>query len=161
MNSCIGSLILLPFAGVWMLTIKFVDSCIKKSDALRSVSILISLLSGGASLYLGYVIGPVVGWFIMGAGVFVAIVGTWRSLVVSKEQIELEEFAEKLNQAQQKEERKQIKAEARDILQRGIILDYQRLDQLCEALNAMYKYDNEAFDLSWDLQKLKRKLLKK
>jgi len=95
MRFILGWLILIPFAGAWWLTIKIVDACIKKSDALRPLGILVSLIVGGGSVIAGYFIGPIVGWLIMASGVLVAIGGTWRSLVVTKAQMQLEERTDK------------------------------------------------------------------
>jgi len=159
-RGCIGWLILLPFVGAWWLTIKIVDACIKKSDALRPLGIIISLLVGGGSIYAGYSIGPIVGWFIMGAGGLVAIIGVWRSLVVTKEYIEAEELSEKLDKERKEEERSWAKAEAKKILEQGKIDDYERLNMICNILEDR-KSGMEEIGLFYKLEELKKKQAKR
>lgn len=156
MAGCLGWLILLPFAGAWWLTIKIVDACIKKSDAMRPLGILVSLLVGGGSIVAGYYIGPIVGWFIMGVGGLVAIIGVWRSLVVTKEYIEMEELNGKLEKERKEEEQEEAKGKAKEILELGVIDDFKLVDWICNILDKI-KFDNEAFNLSWDLKELKKK----
>jgi hypothetical protein len=71
-----GWFILLTFSGAWALTLKIVDACVKKSGALRPLGIVVSILVGGGSIFAGYFIGPIVGWFIMAVGGLVAVGGT-------------------------------------------------------------------------------------
>lgn len=91
-----GLLIFLPFVGVSWLAFKIVDACIKKGGLMRLLGILVSLIIGGSSVAAGYFIGPIVGWTIMALGGFVIVVGSWRSLVVTKEDVELQELEEEL-----------------------------------------------------------------
>lgn len=151
MRFIIGLLILLPFAGAFWLTIKIVDACIKKSGILRLFGILISLAVGGGSIYAGYHIGPIVGWFIMAIGGLVAIVGTWRSLVVTKEQVELEELTEKLDKERKTWEQELARERAKEILEQGEIDDYQDVDWICNVLTGN-RYDSESAEL---LERLK------
>jgi uncharacterized membrane protein len=115
----------LPFAGIWWLTFKIIDACIKKSNALRPLGIIVSILVGGGSVVAGYFIGPIVGWFIMGIGGIVAIVGVWRSLSATKEYIEIEKQQEELEKTQKQEEENWAKEEAKKILKQGEIYDFQ------------------------------------
>jgi len=155
MGFILGWLILLPFAGAWWLTIKIVDACIKKSDALRPLGILISLFVGGGSIVAGYFIGPIVGWFIMACGALVVIIGTWRSLAAAKEEVELEELTEKVEEERKRQGQKWAKEEAKKMLEQGKIDDHERLDSVCNILDDA-KFDTQAFRLSDDLKKLRR-----
>jgi len=160
MRGCIGWLILLPFAGAWWLTIKIVDACIKKSDALRPVGILISLLVGGGSIAAGYFIGPIVGWLIMGIGGLVAIIGVWRSVVVTKEYIGAEELSEKLDEERKSWEEELARERAKEILEQGEIDNSQDVDWICSVLDKV-KFDSEAYELSLNLKELKKKKSKR
>ena len=104
MSRLIGWLILLPFAGVFWLTWKAVNACAKKGGFLRLIGALLSLVVGGFSIYAGWQIGPIVGWFIMVCGGGLAIFGTWRVLTATKEELEWEELEEKLNKEMKKVE---------------------------------------------------------
>ena len=156
MRFIIGLLILLPFAGAWWLTIKIVDACIKKSDALRPLGIVVSLLVGGGSIYAGYFIGPIVGWLIMGAGGLVAIGGVFRSLGATKENIEEEELEKKQEKEWKEFEQEWAKSSAKKILEQGEIDDYERADKICNILDRI-GFDTEAAALSQNLKDLKKK----
>jgi len=155
-RGCLGFLILLPFAGAWWLTIKIVDASIKKSDALRPLGILISLAVGGGSVYAGYYIGPIVGWFIMAVGVIVAIVGTWRSLAVTRYQVEQEELTERLEKERKEEAWRAVKEIAKGMLAQDRIDDLQTYKQIVHILE-QEPLDGEASDLVSRLNKLKKK----
>ena len=167
MRVWIGWLILLPFAGAWWLTIKIVDACIKKSDALRPWGIIISLLVGGASIYAGYFIGPIVGWVIMGAGGLVAIIGVWRSLVVAKYQVEQEWLEGLVGKGQlRKSDQEKLdnmwnsaKEEAINILKQGKIEDYEKFSLVSSTL-AHHGNDSESHELFGELRKLEWKSTK-
>ncbi len=160
MSGCIGWLILMPFVGVWWLTIKAVDACIKKSNTLRPVGIIISLLVGAGSIYAGYSIGPIVGWFIMACGGFIAVLGVWRSMVVTREYMEAEKLEEKLEKERNKEEQEVAIKEAKEILEQGEIDDYERVDWICSVLDRI-KFSWEGINLSEDLKQLKQKQIKR
>jgi hypothetical protein len=167
-SGCIGWFILLPFAGAWWLTIKVIDACIKKSSALRPLGIILSLAVGGGSIVAGYFIGPIVGWFIMAVGGLVVVIGTWRSLVVTRQQVqlaEIEEFREKLFKGQQlselEEERwgkmwKSAREEARELVGRGKIDNRERFEFISSIL-LLHGSDSESYQLYSELKKLERK----
>ena len=152
MNRVLGFLILLPFAGVWWLTFKIIDACIKRSDALRPLGIIISIFVGGGSVYAGYFIGPLVGWFIMVIGFLVAIGGVWRSLTVTKEYIEIEKQRDEQEKSSKKEEENWAKEEAKKILKRGKIDDLQFANGIYSIL------DKPGGGLSWEVINLKSDL---
>ncbi|MBM3119290.1 MAG: zinc ribbon domain-containing protein [Chloroflexi bacterium] len=104
MHFCLGWLILLPFAGAFWLTIKVTDACIKIGGIMRLLGALLSLLVGGLSVFAGWQIGPIVGWFIMVCGGGLAIFGSWRVLTTTKEELELEELEEKLDKEMKRDE---------------------------------------------------------
>jgi len=156
----LGWLILMPFAGAAWLTLKLVDSCIRKGGFMRLLGIFTCLLVGGGSIIAGYFIGPIVGWVIMGIGGLIVIVGILRSLTMTKEEIVLEELTEKSEKELQEHERELVKAEARRILEQGKIDDYKRSDLICKYLDRL-KFDTESFNLSWDLNKLKKEQIKR
>ena len=164
MRVWIGWLILLPFAGAWWLTIKIVDVCIKKSDALRPLGIIISLLVGGASIYAGYLIGPIVGWVIMGVGGLVAIIGVWRSLVVAKYQVEREWLEGLVGKGQLRKSDQEkwenmwisAKEEAKSMLKQDEIDDYERFSLVRSTL-AFHGNDSESYELYGELNKLEWK----
>ena len=151
MRGCIGWLILLPFAGAIWLAYKIADACIKKGGPMRLLGVLVCLLVGGGSIYAGYHIGPIVGWFIMAIGGLVAIVGTWRNLVVTKEQVEAEELSEKLDKERKTWEQELARERAKEILEQGEIDDYQDVDWICNVLTGN-RYDSESAEL---LERLK------
>ena len=110
---CLGSLMLLPFAGATWLAIKIVDSCAKKGGRMRLVGVLASLILGGFCVGLGYwgafegytewrgtelyqVTYPVWGWIGIVIGGIIIIFFSWRALTTTKQEIELEEEEERL-----------------------------------------------------------------
>jgi len=159
MHFVIGLLILVPFALAFGLAFKIVNACIKKSDALRPVGIIVSLLVGGVSIVSGYFIGPIVGWLIMALGGLLAIFGSWRSLTMTREEVEQEEHEEKLKKENQKQQEKWAKEEAKKILEQGEISNYGQLDTILSILDDR-KSGFKASLLSCDLEILKKKLEK-
>ncbi|MCK4368290.1 MAG: hypothetical protein KAV68_01285 [Dehalococcoidales bacterium] len=155
MGCILGWLILLPFAGAIWLGYKIVDACIKKGGSMRVLGILVCIIFGGGSIYAGYFIGPIVGWFIMAIGGLLLIVGIWRSLTVTKEEVELEELQEKLD----KESKELAKEVAKKILERDKIDNYEEFNWVCDAL-AENKYDGKSIELLERLKQLKKKQAK-
>ena len=160
MHFVMGLLILAPFALAFGLAVKIVNACIKKSDALRPVGIIVSLLVGGVSIVSGYFIGPIVGWFIVVLGGLLAVFGTFRSLTMTREEVELEELEEKLEKERKQQEQDWAKEEAKKMLEQGKIDDYESLDLICNILDRR-ESDMKAFDLSWKLKELKKKQAKR
>jgi len=160
MHFVIGLLILAPFALAFWLAFKVVNACIKKSDALRPLGILVSLLVGGGSIASGYFIGPIVGWFIMVLGGLLAVFGTLRSLTMTREEVELEELEEKLEKERKQQEQNWAKEEAKKMLEQGEIDDYESFNLICNILDDP-KSDMKSFKLSWDLKELKKKQAKR
>lgn len=159
------ALFILPF---WF-ALKIVDVCIKKSNALRPIGILVSLLMAGILIVWGYVfvtedydlsakIGWS-GWLGMALGVVLAILGTRRSLIRTRKEIKLEEHEEKLEKENQKQQEKWAKEEAKKILEQGEISNYGQLDTILSILDNP-KSGFKASNLSCDLEILKRKLEK-
>ena len=155
MGSCLGYLILLPFAGVIWLGYKIVDACIKKGGSIRVLGIFVCIIFGGGSIYAGYLIGPIVGWFIMAIGGLLIIVGIWRSLTVTKQDIELEE-EERLKKESKEEAWRAVKEMAREILAQDRIDDFVRFGQIVQILE-QEPLDGEASELVSQLKKLEKK----
>lgn len=95
MGNILGYLILLPFVGAILLGYKAVDVCIKKGGNMRALGILVCIIIGGGSIYAGFFIGPIVGWFIMFMGGALIVAGIWRSIALNREDLDLEEKIEK------------------------------------------------------------------
>lgn len=110
---CLGWVLIAPFGGLAFAAIKVVNYSIKKGK--KSLGIIISILLGGISLGLGYdlayvgwteyeglnlyqVTYPVAGWIGMVIGGGIVIGGIFRTLAMTKEQVELEELVEKLKE---------------------------------------------------------------
>lgn len=108
---CLGWVLIAPFGGLALAAIKVVNYSIKKGN--KPLGILISILLGGISLGLGYdlayvgwteyeglnlyqVTYPVAGWIGMVIGGGIIIGGIFRTLAMTKEQVELEELVENL-----------------------------------------------------------------
>lgn len=168
MRIWMGWLILLPFAAAWWLTIKIVDACIKKGGPMRILGVIVSFLVGGSSIAAGYFIGPIVGWVIMGMGGLVVVIGTWRSVAITKPQVEHEELEELTNkqlsgkqlgrQDQEKWESMWISAkeEAKTMLKQDEINDYERFILVRSTL-ARHGNDSESYELYGELNKLEWK----
>ena len=170
MRFWLGWLILLPFAGAWWLCYKIVDACIKKGGPVRLLGILVSLLVGGGSIVAGYFIGPIVGWFIMAVGVLVFVIGTWRSMVEpkpTKPQMEQEWLRGLVGKGQlgKSDQEKwenmwvSVKEEAKKMLQKEEIDDYERFSLVCSTL-ASRANDKESEELFERLRRLERKSIK-
>jgi len=116
---CIGWVLIAPFAGLGFAAVKLVNYFIKKGK--KPLGILISILLGGMSLGLGYdlayvgwteyegfsvyqVTYPVAGWIGMVLGGCIVVGGILRSLAMTKEQVEMEEFVDKLEERRRSEE---------------------------------------------------------
>jgi len=156
---CLGWLILLPFAGAIWLAYKIVDACIKKGGSMRLLGILVCLVVGGGSIVGGYFIGPIVGWFIMAIGGLLVVVGVWRSLAITKEDVELEELTEKLDKERKEETWRTVKEMAREMLAQDRIDDLERFNQIVRILE-QEPLDGEASELVSQLKKLKKKQAK-
>ncbi len=167
MRIWLGWLILLPFAGAWWLTIKIVDACIKKGGPMRLLGVIVSFLVGGGSMLAGYFIGPIVGWFIMAVGALVTVKGTWRSVVEpkpTKPQMEQEWLRGLVGKGQlgksdqEKWENMWVSAkeEAKKMLQKEEIDDYERFSLVCSTL-ASRANDSESYELYGELRKLEWK----
>jgi hypothetical protein len=108
---CLGWVLLAPFAGLAWAAIKVVDHSIKKGN--KPLGVLISILLGGISVGLGYLLAyvgwtesdglnlyqvtyPVAGWIGMVIGGGIVVGGILRTMTMTKEDVELEELAEKL-----------------------------------------------------------------
>jgi len=115
---CLGWVLIAPFGGLALAAIKVVNYSIKKGK--KALGILISLVLGGISLGLGYdlayvgwkeyegfnvyqVTYPVAGWIGMVIGGGIVIGGIFRTLAMTKEQVELEEFVDKLEERRKSE----------------------------------------------------------
>src|SRR3990172_13024372 len=154
MRIWMGWLLLLPFAGVWWLTIKIVDACIKRGGPVGLLGVIVSFLVGGGSILAGYFIGPIVGWFIMAVGGLVVVIGTWRSVVVTKLQVEREWLEGVVGKGQlgkpdqDKLENMWISAkeEAKSILEKGKIDNYERFSLVRSTL-AYHANDSESYEL--------------
>ena len=167
MRIWLGWLILLLFAGVWWLTIKIVDACIKKGGPVRLLGVIVSFLVGGGSIAAGYFIGPIVGWFIMAVGGLVVVIGTWRSVVEpkpTKPQMEQEWLRGLVGKGQlgksdqEKWENMWVSAkeEAKKMLQKEEIDDYERFSLVCSTL-ASRANDSESYELFGELREFKWK----
>jgi len=116
---CFGWVLIAPFAGLGFAAVKLVNYFIKKGK--KPLGILISILLGGISLGLGYdlayvgwteyegfnvyqVTYPVAGWIGMVLGGCTVVGGILRSLAMTKEQVEMEEFVDKLEKRRRSEE---------------------------------------------------------
>lgn len=167
----LGWLLLMPFAGAAWPAIKAVDICIKRG--MRALGFVICLLLGSFCIGLGYFLAyegymewrgaelfkvtyPVAGWIGMVIGGIAILIGTWRSVAVTKEQVELEELTERLERERKEEERNEAKKIAKGILEQGMIDNYETLDWICDAL-ARDRYDFESAELLDKLKKLKEK----
>lgn len=122
---------------------------------MRLLGALICLSVGGGSIYAGYHIGPIVGWFIMFIGGLLALFGTWRSLAMSKEGLELEELTEKMKKEIEGRDFEVAKELAEEMLNQGVIEDYEVFNWVCDILS---KGDNyfKSKNLLDDLWKLKK-----
>ena len=106
-----GWLALLLVAGVAALAVVIANACVKRDW--RLLGVLSSFIIGGISVYTGYSFGfegstevrsdgiytityPVIGWVGMIGGGLIALLGTWTSLVATKEDIEQREHSEYL-----------------------------------------------------------------
>lgn len=144
-----GWLLLLPFAGGWWLCYKIVDAN-KKGKSDRLLGVLVSLIVGASSIFAGYFIGPIVGWFIMAVGVLVLATGTWRSMVepeLTESEMEQKWLRELSNNRQQlgtADKQKldnmwiSAKEEAKTMLQQGDVDDYFRIGEVRNILMHHY-----------------------
>jgi len=115
---CLGWVLIAPFVGLGYGAFKAVDHFIKKGK--KPLGILISILLGGISVGLGYdlayvgwteyegfnlyqVTYPVAGWIGMVLGGCIVVGGILRSLAMTKEQVEMEEFVDKLEERRKSE----------------------------------------------------------
>jgi len=116
---CLGWVLIAPFGGLAFAAIKVVNYSIKKGK--KPLGIIISILLGGISLGFGYdlayvgwteyeglnlyqVTYPVAGWIGMVIGGGIVIGGIFRTLAMTKEQVELEELVEKIKERSSSDE---------------------------------------------------------
>ena len=170
---CLGWLLLMPFSIASLIAFKAVDFCIKKR--IRLLGLLICLILGGFCIGLGYVIAfegfdewrdlvlykvtyPIAGWVGMIFGGITILVGTWRSVAITKEQVELEERTEKLEKEREQEEkdRKEAIALAQKWLQSGKIDNFEKYNTIINFLGKR-QWDHELADLSEQLKELFRR----
>lgn len=127
---CLGALMLLPFAGATWLAIKITDSCAKRGGGMRLIGVVTSLILGSICVGLGYwgafegytewrgnelyqVTYPVWGWIGIVIGGIIIIFFSLRALIMTKQEIELEELLEeeeeRLKKEREEEERRRGK----------------------------------------------------
>lgn len=158
MRLLIGTLILLPFAGLWWLTFKTIITCAKKGGGMRLLAAIFSLFTGGVSVGAGYFIGPLVGWFIIAVGGFIIIIGTWRSLTMTKKDVELQELNKEIEEEEldHSKELEFAKETANSILEQGEISNKDTFDWVCLILSSC-KQDFESSRLLERLHELEKK----
>ena len=122
---CLGWVLIAPFGGLAFAAIKVVNYSIKKGK--KPLGILISLILGGISLGLGYdlayigwtqyeglnlyqVTYPVTGWIGIVIGGVIVIGGIFRTLTMTKEQVELEEFVDKLEERSRRDKDRELRS---------------------------------------------------
>jgi len=122
---CLGWVLIAPFSGLAFAAVKLVDYFIKKGK--KPLGILISILLGGISLGLGYdlayvgwteyegfnvyqVTYPVAGWIGMVLGGCIVVGGIFRTLTMTKEQVELEEFVDKLEERHRRDKGRELRS---------------------------------------------------
>ena len=131
MRGLLAWLLLLPLIFAFWLTMKIANACARReSGAWRLLGVLASLVIGGICIQVGYwfaiegfteweaggyqiVKYPVLGWIGMIGGGIIALLGTWTSLVGTRQEIELRKDMEKLDKEMKEEERNWAKEEAK------------------------------------------------
>ena len=89
----------------------------------------------------------------MVCGGVLGIFGTWRVLTATKEEVELEELTDKLEQERKEQERKEAKEIAKSMLEQGMIDNHEMFSWSCDVL-AGDQYDFESAELLEKLKKL-------
>jgi hypothetical protein len=129
---------LIPFVGAFWITIQTANFCVKKG--IRLVGIFSSLALGGFCTMLGYwgafvgyeetrtngiyqVTFPVWGWIGLVGGAVIALFGIWTSLAGNKEEIELREEAENIEQQRQMEDNLQQHEKQREEHSREVVIE--------------------------------------
>jgi hypothetical protein len=165
-----GWLALLLVAGAAALAVVIANACVKRGW--RLLGVLSSFVIGGISVYTGYSFGfegstelrsdgvytityPVVGWIGMIGGGLIAFLGTWTSLVATKEGIELWEYQKKQETDFDRKLRDEVKECAKAILESGRIDDYKRYNNTVKFLSELDVSDVEAELLLTRLEALK------
>ena len=122
---CLGWLLIAPFGGLAFAAVKLIKYSIKKGN--KPLGILLSIILGGISLGLGYdlayigwteyegftlyqVTYPVAGWIGMVIGGVIVVGGIFRTLTTTKEQVEMEEFVDKLEERHRREKDRELKS---------------------------------------------------
>ena len=122
---CLGWVLIAPFSGLAFAAVKLIKYSIKKGN--KPLGILISILLGGISIGLGYdlayigwtqyeglnlyqVTYPVTGWIGMAIGGVIVIGGIFRTLTMTKEQVEIEEFVDKLEERHRREKDRELRS---------------------------------------------------
>jgi len=165
MRGFIGWLLLLPLVFAFWLTMTIANACAKReSGPWRLLGVLASLAIGGICAIVGWALGPeeglVIGWIVLIGGGLITVLGMWTALVGTKEEIELREEMEELEEIRKQEKQVWAKEEAKKILEQGEIDDYERLNIICSILEDR-KSGMEAIGLFYKLEDLKKKLAKR
>ena len=154
-----GWLLLLPLAFAFWLTITIAGGCAHKGGGLwRLLGVLASFVIGGVCGAVGYSLGTeagsIFGWIMLIGGGLMAILGTWTTLLETKE-TELEKLAKKrgpggkLEKLEEQEKWdnmwKSAKEEARRILEQDKIDNYKEVISICHNLSLNMAFDDEAY----------------
>ena len=123
MRGCLGWLLLMPFVGAFWLVVTLANEFAKMGGLWRLLGVLCSLAIGGACIGLGYILVyegftttelrgsdiyqvtrtfPVAGWIGMVAGGLIALLGSWTTLVATKEGIQMREEMKRLEEEERK-----------------------------------------------------------
>ena len=171
MRVWIGWLLLLPLAFAFWLTIMIAAGCAHKGGGLwRLLGVLASFVIGGVCGAVGYSLGTeagsIFGWIMLIGGGLMAILGTWTTLLETKE-TELEKLAEKrgpggkLEKLEEQEKWdnmwKSAKEEARRILEQDKIDNYEEFGSIRHTLTLNMAFDDEANELRGELSMLEWK----
>jgi hypothetical protein len=167
----IGWLLLLPLAFAFWLTITIAGGCAHKGGGLwRLLGILASFVIGGVCGAVGYSLSTeavsIFGWIMLIGGGLMAILGTWTTLLKTKE-TELEKLAKKrgsggkLEKLEEQEKWdnmwKSAKEEARRILEQDKIDNYEEFSSIRHTLTLNMAFDDEANELWGEFSKLEWK----
>lgn len=172
MGGCLGALMLLPYGIAVLLAKKIVESCAKKGGLVRLLGVLACLILGGFCVGLGYwgafegytewrglelyqVTYPVWGWIGIVVGGSIIVFFSLRSLIASKQEIELEEQEEKIKKEMKEEAWRAVKVMAREMLAQEKIENMEKFNQIIQILEKE-PLDREASDLASQLKKLKK-----
>lgn len=169
-----GWLLLLPFLVGWGVSLSIVAACIERGGVARIAGVLVLGLVGGGSLFVGYVIGPVVGWVVMGGGMFVMVFGLWKTLTVTPSQMRSHAHDTEVNRllfnrgALSKTDQDkldsllaQTKDDARRMLRSEGPWDLHRLYALADVISFLTRFwdDEESCVLRRELERFERELI--